>query len=390
MPFYQVQGMTPHKRHTVYRKSDGSLYYEELMGRRGFLGSSTLLYHLKSPAAISKAEFAGKRISDYHDNIPLIPRHFRTGTLPPPLVGNDPVMGRQVLLGNDDVRIGICSPTEKMDFFFRNSDGDEILFVLAGEGVLETILGDLPFSVGDYLVIPKGITYRMKTSEFSATSYLIIESREEVSVPSRYLDEKGHFLEHSPFCERDIRTPRNLKAYDVMGEFHILVKRGDQFTRLSYQSHPFDVIGWAGNLYPWAFHIGEFEPITGRLHMPPPVHQTFAGPGFVVCSFVPRMFDYHPQAIPAPYFHSNTDSDEVLFYVDGQFMSRKGMEPGSMTLHPMGLTHGPHPGKTEDSIGKKETKEVAVMIDTFQPLRISKIACLCEDKDYVYSWLKKN
>jgi homogentisate 1,2-dioxygenase len=389
MPFYQKRGMIPPKRHTVFKKPDGTLYREQVMGTRGFSGIQSIVYHLNAPTEI---EYVGK-IRDltpkYVESTPLQHRHFATFSLEHQGESNDPVMGRNYLLGNEDLRIAVCRPAVGMDYFYRNAEGDEILFVHEGKGYLETIFGTLSYEEGDYLVIPVGTTYRV-VMESEATRFLVIESSGPITTPRRYRNEHGQLLEHSPYCERDIRTPEELVTHDEKGKFEVRVKLHNQLHSYEYGFHPLDTVGWDGYLYPWAFNIKNFEPITGRIHLPPPVHQTFEGEGFVICSFVPRLFDYHPEAIPAPYYHSNVDSDEVLYYVDGHFMSRKGISEGSMTLHPMGLPHGPHPGTIEASIGKKDTYEYAVMIDTFKPLRITKQALSCEDEKYVYSWLQKS
>ncbi|SFJ32997.1 homogentisate 1,2-dioxygenase [Thermoflavimicrobium dichotomicum] len=383
MPFYYRLGQIPPKRHIQFRQPDGSLYREQVMGTKGFSGIQSILYHIHPPTQISEA----KKIRDW--SIPAEEeganrhRHFLTFEAEE---GGDPIDGRLHLLANEDVVIATVKPTEPMNYFFRNGDGDEIIFVHEGEGVLETVFGELPYRPGDYLVIPVGTTYRleMKTKE---QRFLVIESFGEITTPKRYRNEHGQLMEHSPFCERDIRVPEKLQTYQETGKFEVRVKVRNQLHAYVYDFHPFDVVGWDGYLYPWAFNIDDFEPITGSIHQPPPVHQTFAGPNFVVCSFVPRMYDYHPEAIPAPYYHSNVNSDEVLYYVKGNFMSRKGINEGSLTLHPSGLPHGPHPGKVEASIGKDRTEELAVMIDTFRPLKVTKQALALEDPNYMYSWL---
>lgn len=297
----------------------------------------------------------------------------------------DAVAGRRYLLGNEDIRIGVVNPTEKMSYFYRNGDGDEVLFVHVGTGKIETIFGTLAYRPGDYVVIPVGTIYRV-LPDAGESKFLVIESSSWITTPKRYRNEHGQLLEHSPFCERDIRGPEVLVTHTEQGEYEVRTKSRDYLHSHIFAHHPLDVVGWDGYLYPWIFNIADFEPITGRIHMPPPIHQTFEANNFVICSFVPRMYDYHPEAIPAPYYHSNVDSDEVLYYVKGNFMSRKGVSEGSITLHPMGIPHGPHPGTIEASIGKKETLELAVMIDTFRPLRVVKQARDIEDKNYKYSW----
>jgi homogentisate 1,2-dioxygenase len=353
------------------------------MGTKGFSGIQSILYHHHPPTQVTKVEKFGKMAIDYVDREILKHQHFLTFDLP---AGGDPILGRQYVMGNDDLVIGICRPTEKMDYYYRNSEGDEIIFVHEGEGELHSVFGTLTYRPGDYLVIPIGTTYRIEPKS-KATRFLVVESQSAIVPPKRYRNEHGQLLEHSPFCERDIRIPERLETHIESGRFEVRVKQKQTLYSYFFDFHPLDVVGWDGYLYPYALSIHDFEPITGRLHQPPPVHQTFEGHNFVICSFVPRLYDYHPNAIPAPYFHSNVESDEVLYYVDRNFMSRKGVTEGSLTLHPMGIPHGPHPGKIEDSIGKKETKELAVMIDTFRPLKVTRQALAIEVEDYMSSWL---
>ncbi|RAL26613.1 homogentisate 1,2-dioxygenase [Thermoflavimicrobium daqui] len=383
MPFYHQLGQIPNKRHIQFRKPDGSLYLEQVMGTKGFSGIQSILYHLNPPTQVSTA----KKIRDWATPIEQegANRHRHFITFEAKIEG-DPIDGRLHLLVNEDVALAIAKPVEPMNYFFRNSDGDEIIFVHQGEGILETVFGELPYRPGDYLVIPVGTTYRleMKSKE---NRFFIIESFGEITTPKRYRNEHGQLMEHSPFCERDIRVPTKLNTHTELGKFEVRVKARNQLHSYIYDFHPLDVVGWDGYLYPWAFNIDDFEPITGSIHQPPPVHQTFAGPNFVVCSFVPRMYDYHPESIPAPYYHSNVNSDEVLYYVKGNFMSRRGVQEGSLTMHPSGLPHGPHPGKIEASIGKDRTEELAVMVDTFRPLKVTKQALALEDQNYMYSWL---
>lgn len=385
MPFYHRLGKLPAKRHIQFRQEDGSLYREQVMGTKGFSGIQSILYHIYPPTQVSEARLLREWMTPVEEVGANRHRHFLTFAAKE---GGDPIDGRIHWLVNEDVALATVKPTEPMDYFFRNSDGDEIIFVHEGEGILETIFGDLSYRAGDYLVIPVGTTYRleMKSKE---TRLLVIETAGEVTPPKRYRNEFGQLMEHSPYCERDIRVPETLNARNEKGTFEVRVKARNQLNAYIYNFHPFDVVGWDGYLYPWAFNIDDFEPITGSIHQPPPVHQTFAGPNFVVCSFVPRMYDYHPLAIPAPYYHSNVNSDEVLYYVRGNFMSRKGINEGSITLHPSGLPHGPHPGKAESSIGKERTEELAVMIDTFRPLKVTKAALENEDQGYMYSWLPR-
>jgi homogentisate 1,2-dioxygenase len=384
MPFYHRLGEIPHKRHTQFRRPDGALYHEQVMGTRGFEGMQSIVYHHRAPTAILHAADRGPVEIALEPPGALRHRHFRTRRLAPE---GDFVMGRQPLLHNSDVTVSIVLPDAPMGYHYRNGQGDELIFVDQGEGRIETLFGTLPFRRGDYLVIPIGTTYRLVTS--GPTKLLVFEARGSIETPRRYRNEHGQLLEHSPYCERDIRVPQELASHDEAGEFGVLVRARDRLTMHTLDHHPLDAVGWDGYLYPWAFNIEDFEPITGRIHQPPPVHQTFKGPNFVICSFVPRKFDYHPLAIPAPYNHSNVDSDEVLYYVEGNFMSRKGIEEGSISLHPSGLPHGPHPGAAEGSIGKQGTEELAVMIDTFHPLRVAQAAQAIEDDQYAYSWIER-
>lgn len=383
MPHYVKLGNVPPKRHTQFRKEDGGLYYEQLMGTKGFSGIQSLIYHINPPTQVK----AVKKIKDIHyeweGKDALKHRHFGTARVE---AGGDFLEARVMFLGNEDLTIGVARPTQSMPYFYRNGEGDELVFVHEGEGKIESIFGELSFYPGDYLIIPIGTTYRV-VLETGDARFLVVESNSEIVPPKRYRNAHGQLLEHSPFCERDIRVPERLEAKDERGEFEVRVRAQGMLTSYLYDFHPLDAVGWDGYLYPYAFSIHDFEPITGRVHQPPTVHQTFEAHNYVVCSFVPRLYDYHPLAVPAPYVHSNVESDEVLYYVAGEFMSRKGISEGSITLHPSGLPHGPHPGKMEGSIGKKETKELAVMIDTFRPLRVVKQAHSYEDPNYMYSWL---
>ncbi|NGQ96135.1 homogentisate 1,2-dioxygenase [Brevibacillus sp. SYP-B805] len=382
MPFYRQMGEIPRKRHIIFRKQDGSLYREQVMGTKGFSGIQSILYHHNPPTQIVKSELIGDCRLEYEEQGDLCHRHFHTNQLSE---SGDAVAGRRYLLGNEDIRIGVVNPTEKMAYFYRNGDGDEILFVHVGTGKIETIFGTLTYRPGDYIVIPVGTIYRV-LPDAGESKFLVIESSSWITTPKRYRNDHGQLLEHSPFCERDIRGPEVLETHTEKGEFEVRTKSREYLHSHILPHHPLDVVGWDGYLYPWIFNIADFEPITGRIHMPPPIHQTFEADNFVICSFVPRLYDYHPEAIPTPYYHSNVDSDEVLYYVKGNFMSRKGVSEGSITLHPSGIPHGPHPGTIEASIGKKETVELAVMIDTFRPLRVVKQAHPVEDKNYKYSW----
>ncbi|MFJ5763082.1 homogentisate 1,2-dioxygenase [Neobacillus sp. NPDC093182] len=384
--YYRQMGRIPHKRHTMFKKDDGSLFREQVMGTRGFSGTQSILYHHHMPTDVVKAELIGSYLPEYEEQKSLKHRLFLTNKT---VKKGDALEAREYILGNQDLLIGTASVNEPMKRYYRNGDGDEMLYVHYGSGKLETMFGTLSYRAGDYLLIPIGTIYRMIPDEKEETKLLFIESFSQITTPRRYRNEYGQLLEHSPFCERDFRGPEILETFDDKGEFEIVTKSRGALHSHILGHHPFDVVGWDGYLYPWAFNVEDFEPITGRIHQPPPVHQTFEGNNFVVCSFVPRLFDYHPEAIPAPYYHSNVNSDELLYYVKGNFMSRKGVQLESITLHPSGIPHGPHPGKTEASIGKKETLELAVMIDTFHPLKVVKSANVIEDPDYMFSWVEK-
>ncbi|HUH07958.1 MAG TPA: cupin domain-containing protein [Egibacteraceae bacterium] len=384
MPYYRLVGEVPHKRHTQFRRPDGGLYAEELMGVEGFSSDSALLYHRHIPTAITSAAAVEREPDAQQANHPLMPRHFRTHELK---VGGDIVGGRQLLLANTDVRLSYAAADQPSPLY-RNAVGDECVYVESGRGRFESIFGAIDVAPGDYVVIPASTTHRwIPDGAAEPLRVMIIDASGHIGPPSRYLSAKGQFLEHSPYCERDLRAPAEPLLADGEG-VDVLVGHRDGFTRYTYAHHPFDVVGWDGCLYPYAFNIADFEPITGRVHQPPHVHQTFAGPGFVICSFVPRKFDYHPESIPAPYNHANVDSDEMLFYVGGDFMSRKGagIELGSISLHPSGFTHGPQPGSVEASIGKEMTDELAVMVDTFRPLNLGPAALASEDADYPWTW----
>jgi homogentisate 1,2-dioxygenase len=386
MTYYYKLGEVPKKRHTQFRKADGSLHHEEVMGIHGFAGIQSILYHLRPPTAIRRLGLVPAEPIPYEDAGPLRPRHLRSAPIPP---GGDAINGRVPLMGNNDVVLYVSQPTEPMNYWYKFAHGDDVLFIHEGTGVLESQYGLLRYQPGDYLVIPTGVIWRLAPDADVPQRMLVVESYGHVTPPKRYINNYGQFLENSPYCERDIRPPDELVTHDEPGEFELRVKARDQITCFVYDHHPLDVVGWDGHLWPFAFNIADFEPITGRVHQPPPVHQTFDGPGYVLCSFVPRLFDYHPQSIPAPYNHSNVDSDEVLYYVEGDFMSRKGIERASFTIHPNGIPHGPHPGTYEGSIGKKSTEELAVMVDTFRPLRLTRHALAFEDPGYAYSWLPK-
>jgi homogentisate 1,2-dioxygenase len=384
MPIYHHLGELPRKRHTIFRRPDGALYCEHLVGSRGFSGPASLLYHLRPPTAVLGSRLA-KKLSWHADPDPLLRmRHFRLTKMP---ATSSMTLDRVPLLYNHDVALSLSRPTEADDYFYRNSEGDELVYVSDGAGVLESQMGELEYRPGDYVIIPRGILHRWRPAG-PENSLLIIESAGAIRPPTRYCNERGQFLEHSPYSERDLRLPRSLPIYDERGEFRLIVKQYNVLTEITLDHHPLDVVGWDGYYYPWALSIHDFEPIVGRLHQPPPVHQTFQSDGFVVCSFVPRPYDFDPNAVPVPYNHSNVASDEVLYYANNEFMSRKGIAYGSLTLHPSGLPHGPHPGRVEESLGKKGTDELAVMLDTFRSLNVSLEAIAYEDPDYARSWLK--
>ena len=384
MPFYHQLGKIPHKRHTTFKKPDGSYYYEQLFGTIGFDGMSSLLYHAQRPTMV-------KEVLQSYDVSPKIA--VEKNMLSLNLSGfdipakDDYLESRVPVLVNSDCDIVLAAPKKSMkDYFYKNTDCDELIFIHKGTGTLRTLLGNLSFSYGDYLLVPRGMIYQIEF-ETEDNRLFIVESHRPVYTPKRYRNWFGQLLEHSPFCERDIRRPQDLETHDEKGDFVIKVKKQGMMHEYVYASHPFDVVGWDGYNYPYAFSIHDFEPITGRVHLPPPIHQTFETDAFVVCSFVPRLYDYHPEAIPAPYNHSNIDSDEVLYYVDGDFMSRNNIEKGQITLHPAGIPHGPHPGAMERSIGQKETEELAVMVDTFKPLMVTEDALKIKVGDYYQSWL---
>jgi homogentisate 1,2-dioxygenase len=383
MPHYHKLGQIPHKRHTQFRKPDGGLYSEQLFSTEGFSNDYSLLYHVHPPTQIIKTEKPVNVAPEIAEERMLSHRSFEGFHIQP---RKDYLESRTPVLVNSDVHIVLAAPQRSMEgYFFKNADADEMIFVHEGSGVLKTMYGELTFGYGDYLVIPRGTIYQIEFAT-EVNRLFIVESFSPIRFPKRYLSKYGQLLEHSPFCERDIRMPQNLQTLDEKGDFMVRTKKKGVLYNIHYGTHPFDVIGWDGYCYPFAFSIHDFEPITGRVHQPPPVHQTFEANNFVVCSFCPRLYDYHPDAIPAPYNHSNIDSDEVLYYVDGDFMSRKNVTRGMITLHPAGIPHGPHPGAVEKSIGKKETGELAVMVDTFHPLMLTKQALEIENENYVMSW----
>ncbi|HLK29263.1 MAG TPA: homogentisate 1,2-dioxygenase [Puia sp.] len=383
MSYYYKLGNIPHKRHTQFRKSNGELYAEQLFSTEGFSNDYSLLYHCHPPTEIIKTDKPVNVAPKIAEEKMLKHRSFEGFKIAPE---KDYLQSRKTVLVNNDCHIALAAPQESMkDHFFKNADADEIIFIHEGSGVLKTMYGTLPFSYGDYLVIPRGTIYQIEFSD-NHNRLFIVESFSPVRFPKKYLSKYGQLLEHSPYCERDIRPPQELITIDEKGDFLIKTKKKGMVYGIHYGHHPFDIVGWDGCCYPFAFSIHDFEPITGRVHQPPPVHQTFEGNNYVVCSFCPRLFDYHPQAIPAPYNHSNIDSDELIYYVDGDFMSRKNVTRGMITLHPSGIPHGPHPGAVQKSIGARETKELAVMVDTFHPLMLTEDALKIENPGYTMSW----
>jgi len=383
MPFYQRLGDVPRKRHVQFR-DNGLLLTEEVFGLEGFSGNESILYHLQSPCRVREiGEFQPiereEWVPDGHAH-----RHFRTWDVGPE---GDEVSGRRLLMWNEDVEISLCRPAGTMDGFYRNGEGDEVVFVHEGTGTLETIFGDVPYKDGDYVVIPRGTTYRFVPE--GDQRHLVFESPGLIEIPRRYRNDYGQLLEHAPYYHRDIHPPAELHTHREKGDFVVKVRVRDGYQTYVLDYHPFDVVGWDGYVYPWTFSIHDFEPITGRIHMPPPAHQTFEGHNFVICSFCPRKLDFDPQAIPIPYHHSNVNSEEMIYYVSGNFSSRKAVDVGSVTLHPSGIPHGPHPGLAEKSIGMTETHELAVMCDTFRPLRLTPFAHGLDDGTYAYSWYEE-
>ena len=386
MPYYQRVGLIPEKRHIVFRQESGALYHEELFGTEGFSGLSSLVYHVHPPTRVKEhgTPYSVRPEVTIEDNLQA--RSYLGFHVEP---HEDYLHSRKTLFVNADMTIGLAAPSKSMEaYFFKNADADEMLFVHQGSGILKTMYGNIEFQYGDYLIIPRGTVYQLEF-ENAENRLLIVESFGPIETPARYRNNYGQFLEHSPFCERDFKVPQNLETHDELGDFTIKIKKRGLIYPYVYETHPFDLVGWDGCSYPYGFSIFNFEPITGRIHMPPPIHQTFQGKNFVICSFVPRLYDYHPNAIPAPYHHSNVDSDELLYYVDGDFMSRNNIQKGQITLHPGGIPHGPHPGAIERSIGKKATNELAVMIDPFNPVKITEEAGKIELEHYYQSWLGK-
>ena len=385
MPFYHSAGQVPPKRHTIFRQPNGQLYQEELFGTEGFSGMSSLLYHIHPPTQVQSIGEPINAEPEIAVEKNMKSLSFAGFDIAP---NDDYIESRNTLLVNNDLHIGLAAPSSaKAEYFFKNADADEMIFAHQGEGTLHTPYGQIPFVPGDYLVIPRGTIYKLDFTS-NDNRLLYVESFSPILTPRRYRNNFGQLLEQAPYCERDFKIPENLETIDEQGDFQIQIKKQGLIHPYLYKNHPFDVVGWDGYNYPYAISIHDFEPITGRIHQPPPVHQQFEGHNFVICSFVPRLFDYHPQSIPAPYHHSNIDSDELLYYVDGDFMSRNNIDKGQITLHPGGIPHGPHPGTIERSIGKKATEELAVMIDPFRPLKVTKKALEIEVNGYYKSWLE--
>ncbi len=384
MPHYIKRGEIPRKRHTQFRKSNGGLYAEQLVSTEGFSDVYSLIYHTYPPTVVTQIDEPINVAPRISNNKNMQNRCYKGFNIKPE---NDFLKSRKPVLVNNDCHVILAAPTKGTEgYFYKNSGADEMLFIHEGKGVLKTVYGELPFSYGDYLIVPRGTIYQI-SFETENNRLLIVEAFSPFRYPKRYCNHAGQLLEHSPFCERDIREPQNLTTHDEKGDFLVYIKRDNLLYPYHYQYHPFDAVGWDGCHYPFAFSIHDFEPITGRVHLPPPIHQTFEAHNLVICSFVPRKYDYHPLAIPAPYHHSNVDSDEVLYYVDGDFMSRKHVEKGMITVHPIGIPHGPHPGAVERSIGKEATQELAVMVDTFKSLWICEDALPIEDANYYKSWM---
>jgi homogentisate 1,2-dioxygenase len=386
MPFYVRQGKIPPKRHITFHREDGQLFREELFSTHGFSNIYSNKYHYNMPTKTLDVSPLGLSHGEPWTD-PLV-QNYKVDTKEADVRGNF-FSARVKLMYNDDVAMYSARVTEDTEQFYRNAYADEVVFVHEGEGVLASEYGELPFQRWDYLVIPRGTTYQLKFRSYDNVRLFVIESFSMIEIPRHFRNEYGQLLESAPYCERDIRVPELAEPVVEEGCFELICKFGDQYQKHELQWHPYDLVGWDGFVYPWAFNIQEYAPVVGKIHLPPPVHLVFTARNFVVCNFVPRLYDFHPQAIPAPYYHSNIDSDEVLYYVDGDFMSRTGIGPGYVTLHKMGVPHGPQPGKTEASVGQKETYEYAVMVDTFRPLRLTDHFRRCMDPEYNRSWLEK-
>ncbi len=382
MPIYHTLGDIPPRRHITHPKEDGSLHHEQVMGNKGFSGASSILYHLRRPTEVSAVEHVRDVTPQADPDPALRHRHLRSAQVP---TGGSPTLDRVPLMFNGDVVLLAARPDFQDEHFYRNGQADEYVFVHEGAGVLQTQFGDLPFSAGHQLIIPRGILHRYRLEDLPARLF-VVESRGELRWPRRYHNDQGQLLEGAPFCERSIQRPGDLRTVDRVGPHAVVIKQRDQLTRVTMDHHPMDVVGWDGYYYPWGFSVHDFEPITGMIHQPPPVHQFLQSDAFVLCNFCPRPYDFHPEAVPAPYHHSNVMTDEVLYYASDNFMSRKGVEAGSLTLHPDGLPHGPQPGRYSSSVGKESTDELAIMVDTFRPLQVTRQALELEDGDYFLSW----
>jgi homogentisate 1,2-dioxygenase len=393
MPYYRVAGQIPPKRHTQFRQPDGSLFAEELMGAEGFSSDSALLYHRHIPSAIVDSRPWDLPDQTTVPNHPLRPRHLRLHELTGGHASGDAVTGRELILGNADVRISYAV-AEVTSPLYRNAIGDECVYIESGAAIVETVFGPIVASAGHYVVIPRGTTHRWIPDGDQELRIYAIEANSHITPPKRYLSARGQFLEHAPYCERDLQVPGAPPLVEET-DVEVYVKHrgsaGVAGSIVVHAQHPFDVVGWDGCLYPYAFDIADFEPITGRVHQPPPVHQVFEGTNFVICNFVPRKVDYHPLAVPVPYYHSNVDSDEVMFYVGGDYEARKGsgIGIGSVSLHPGGHAHGPQPGAAEGSLGAERFEELAVMVDTFRPLELGSGGLACEDPEYAWTWARR-
>jgi homogentisate 1,2-dioxygenase len=382
MPMYIQRGSFPRRRHVVYRNEKGGHTFEEHISRLGFSDIYSNVYHLHMPTRVEQVgkfrPIALEAVEGEHRH-----RHLKTFALKP---DGDWISGRRPMLFNSEVLMGTAAPRRGgPEFFYKNAACDEVIFVHRGTGTLETMFGNLAFGEGDYIVIPRGVISVMKF-DGDDNRLFYVESYGPVDTPKHYRNQYGQLLEDAPYCERDIRLPEFVPPVDRTGEFPLHIRLHEGIQEYMWGQHPFDLVGYDGYYYPWIFNIRDYMPKVGRVHLPPPTHLTFTGPGYVICSFCPRPYDFDPEAIPIPYAHSNIDSDEVLYYVDGNFMSRKGIETGSITLHPYGIPHGPQPGLLEKSLGKKETAELAVMVDTFRPLKVAKVCGAIDDPNYPYSW----
>lgn len=389
MPPYLQRGIIPRKRHTELRREGGykneGIYYEEVVTTAGFGRAYSIVYHLKPPTRVIRVEASSEVEAEAAPQKMLRHHHVKTGKLP---AQGDPIHGRTPMFVNDDVVISRCRPDREQVELFRNASADEVIFIHHGQGVLHSLFGVTPFKPFDYLVIPRTTTYRLEFTGDVQPDLLVIEASGTLGFPPRYMNPDGQLKLGAPFCERDLHGPTELSTIDDETATPVLIKDGRRMTRYVLASHPFDVVGWDGMVYPYTFNADDFEPITGTIHQPPPVQQTFEAPGFVICTFAPRLLDTHPDAIKVPYAHSNVQADEVLYYVRGRFGSRRGVEEASFTLHPRGIPHGPHPGTIVASRGMTRTDELAVMIDTIKPLHPTRQAMEHDDAHYPMSWLE--